>query len=250
MNCTKCNYESLNLNAKFCIKCGSKLIQEKHFCSNCGNKISYKSNFCGNCGKKINYEYIENSDSKINNMYTKDKEEDTTKETKDNSNILIIEKKNNNGGDFVNMENNITQKNYLEILPNQSIVEKNNTNLLPVLKSDKNSLLPVIIKSKELALIEIKEDFNKLKKERSEIGLLKFAKNLAILLAKFVRFCFLTTASVIGFVGVAVLIIASTAIITKNIVNSYYGITPEPDTTYSIFKMKDDKINAQSPPKN
>ena len=46
------------------------------------------------------------------------------------------------------------------------------------------------------------------------------------------------------------LIIASTAIITKNIVNSYYGITPEPDTTYSIFKMKDDKINSQSPPKN
>lgn len=93
MKCTKCNYESLNLNAKFCIKCGSRLIQEKHFCSNCGNKISHKSNFCGNCGKKINYEYIENSDSKNNNMYTKDKEEDTTKETKDNSNILIIEKK-------------------------------------------------------------------------------------------------------------------------------------------------------------
>ena len=84
MKCTKCNYESLNLNAKFCKKCGSKLVREKHFCSNCGNKISYKSNFCGNCGKKINYEYIENSDSTNNKMYTKDKEEDNRKETKDN----------------------------------------------------------------------------------------------------------------------------------------------------------------------
>lgn len=31
MKCTKCNYESLNLNAKFCKKCGSKLVREKHF---------------------------------------------------------------------------------------------------------------------------------------------------------------------------------------------------------------------------
>lgn len=244
MKCTKNNKESLNLNAKYCFKCRNKSKNKKHFCNKCGRIILYEAKYCCKCSKKLNYKYNRYGDSK-SNVHTKDNKEELKKKTKD-----IIIKKGNNGGDFVNMENNITQKNYLEILPNQSIVEKNNTNLLPVLKSDKNSLLPVIIKSKELALIEIKEDFNKLKKERSEIGLLKFAKNLAILLAKFVRFCFLTTASVIGFVGVAVLIIASTAIITKNIVNSYYGITPEPDTTYSIFKMKDDKINAQSPPKN
>lgn len=146
------------------------------------------------------------------------------------------------------MENNIVQKNYLEVLPNQNIVTKEETNLLPAIKNDRNLLLPVIIEKKELALIEIKEDYNKLKEHKTFLGILKFIKKVIIILAKFVRFCFLAITSVIGFVGVAILIVASTAIITKNIVNSYYGITPEEDTTYSIFQMKDDKINSQSPP--
>ena len=231
MKCTKCNYESLNLNAKFCKKCGSKLVREKHFCSNCGNKISYKSNFCGNCGKKINYEYIENSDSTNNKMYTKDKEEDNRKETKDN---IYKEEKNSNGGEFANMESNITQKNCLEILPNKNIIENKKENLLPVIRHDKNLLL----------------EYQKLKEHKTATALLKFAKTVVLTLAKFTRFCFLSVASVIGFIGVAILIIASTAIITKNIVNSYYGITPEKDTTYSIFKIKDDKITSQSPPNN
>ena len=247
MKCTKCNYESLNLNAKFCKKCGSKLVREKHFCSNCGNKISYKSNFCGNCGKKINYEYIENSDSTNNKMYTKDKEEDNQKETKEN---IYKEEKNSNGGEFANMESNITQKNCLEILPNKNIIENKKENLLPVIRHDKNLLLPVIIEKKELALIEIKQEYQKLKEHKTATALLKFAKTVVLTLAKFTRFCFLSVASVIGFIGVAILIIASTAIITKNIVNSYYGITPEKDTTYSIFKIKDDKITSQSPPNN
>ena len=111
-------------------------------------------------------------------------------------------------------------------------------------------MLPVIIQKKELALIEIKEEYKKLKEHKTALAMLKFVKAVVVTLAKFTRFCFLTIASVIGFIGVAILVIASTAIITKNIVNSYYGITPEPDTTYSIFKMKDDKLNAQSPPKD
>ena len=116
----------------------------------------------------------------------------------------------------------------------------------------KNSrlLLPVIIEKKELALIEIKQEYQKLKEHKTATALLKFAKTVVLTLAKFTRFCFLSVASVIGFIGVAILIIASTAIITKNIVNSYYGITPEKDTTYSIFKIKDDKITSQSPPNN
>ena len=73
MKCTKCNYESLNLNAKFCKKCGSKLVREKNFCSNCGNKISYKSNFCGNCGKNYFYMifYLDRKSTRLNSSHVK-----------------------------------------------------------------------------------------------------------------------------------------------------------------------------------
>lgn len=244
MKCTKNNKESLNLNAKYCFKCRNKPKNKKHFCNKCGRIILYEAKYCCKCSKKLNYKYNRYGDSK-SNVHTKDNKEELKKKTKD-----IIIKKDNNGGDFVNMENNITQKNYLEILPNQNIIENKKENLLPVIRHDKSLLLPVIIEKKELALIEIKQEYQKLKEHKTALALLNFAKAVILTLAKFTRFCFLTIASIIGFVGVAVLIIASTAIITKNIVNSYYGITPEPDTTYSIFKMKDDKINAQSPPKN
>lgn len=244
MKCTKNNKESLDLNAKYCFKCRNKSKNKKHFCNKCGRIILYEAKYCCKCSKKLNYKYNRYGDSK-SNVHTKDNKEELKKKTKD-----IIIKKGNNGGDFVNMENNITQKNYLEILPNQNIIENKKENLLPVIRHDKSLLLPVIIEKKELALIEIKQEYQKLKEHKTALALLNFAKAVILTLAKFTRFCFLTIASIIGFVGVAVLIIASTAIITKNIVNSYYGITPEPDTTYSIFKMKDDKINAQSPPKN
>ena len=244
MKCTKNNKESLNLNAKYCFKCRNKSKNKKHFCNKCGRIILYEAKYCCKCSKKLNYKYNRYGDSK-SNVHTKDNKEELKKKTKD-----IIIKEDNNGGDFVNMENNITQKNYLEILPNQNIIENKKENLLPVIRHDKSLLLPVIIEKKELALIEIKQEYQKLKEHKTALALLNFAKAVILTLAKFTRICFLTIASIIGFVGVAVLIIASTAIITKNIVNSYYGITPEPDTTYSIFKMKDDKINAQSPPKN
>lgn len=144
------------------------------------------------------------------------------------------------------MENNIVQKNYLEVLPSQNVATKEEKNLLPILKSDKNLLLPVIIEKRELALVEIKENYNKLKTHKTLLGVLRFLIKVVTILAKFIRFCFIAITSVIGFVGVAILIISSTAIITKNVVNSYYGITPEKDTTYSIFKMKDEKINVQN----
>lgn len=144
------------------------------------------------------------------------------------------------------MENNIVKENYLEVLPSQDVIKNKKTNLLPVVKSDNNLLLPVIIKNKELALIEIKKEYSNLKEHKTALGLLKFIKSVTKILAKSVRFCFVASASVIGFIGVSILIVMSTAIITKNIVNSYCGTTPQSDTTYSIFQMKDDYINKNS----
>lgn len=230
MKCKFCNYESLNLNAKFCSHCGNRMIYENCFCNNCGNKIIYKVNFCSKCGNKINYNYIDNDSKK-----SKITKEEVNKKIKEQNKV----EQSNNGGDLVNMENNIVKESYLEILPNQGIIENKNAHILPTIKENSNLLLPVIIQKKELGLLEIKNEFNNLKEHKTSI-ILKIAKILAKTLAKFVRLCFIATASVIGFVGVSVLIVMSTAIITKNIVNSYYGTTSQDDTTYSIFQMKDD----------
>ena len=132
------------------------------------------------------------------------------------------------------MENNIIKGSYLEVLPEKEIIKSNNSNILPIIKADNNLLLPVIMPKKEMGLIEIKKNFNILKKHKN------ITKILLKAIAKFIRFCFMAIASIVGFIGVSVLIIMSTAIITKNIVNSYYGTTPQEDTTYSIFKMKND----------
>ncbi|MBO5349624.1 MAG: hypothetical protein J6A89_07405 [Clostridia bacterium] len=138
------------------------------------------------------------------------------------------------------MENNIIKENYLEVLPSQEIIKNEELNILPIIKQDPSLLLPVIIQKKELALIEIKNEISNIKGHKIIIGILKIIKILAIALAKFIRFCFIASASIVGFVGVSALVVMSTAIITKNIVNSQYGSTPQKDTTYSIFQMKDD----------
>lgn len=39
MRCIVCNNESLNLNAKFCSKCGNKLVYENYFCKHRGKKL-------------------------------------------------------------------------------------------------------------------------------------------------------------------------------------------------------------------
>lgn len=232
MRCAICNNESLSLNAKYCSKCGNKLLYKNYFCKNCGKKITYKVNFCSECGQKIDFFNNINNDSYIINICTQEENKGETKEQREK-----IE--NNNRRDCVNMENNIVKESYLEVLPNQEMMKSTKTEVLPALASDRNLLLPVIIPKKELALVEIKKELNNLKEHKTIIGLLKFTKNVAKILAKLVRFCFIASAGVVGFLGVSALIVMSTAIITKNIVNSYYGSTPQEDTTYSIFRMKE-----------
>lgn len=137
------------------------------------------------------------------------------------------------------MENNVIKENYLEVLPSQEIITKKEVNTLPIVK-DTSSLLPVIVQQRELALIEIKKEFYKIRKHHSLKGILKFIKNVTKLLLKLVRLCILSSIKIIGFVAVSAIVVITTAIITKNIINSYYGVEPQEDITYSIFNMKDD----------
>ena len=228
MKCIVCNNESLNLNAKFCTKCGNRLIYRDYFCKKCGKKILKKANFCTNCGIKLDNIFI-NNDSEIK----KCTQDEIKEETKDN----VIK---NNKEEIVSMGNNIIKENCLEIIPNKEVEIDKKENVLPESKVNNNMLLPVIVKNRELALIEIKNEVAVLKENKTFTGLLKFIKATVKILAKLVRGLFMASAGIIGFVGVSIIVVIATAIITKNIVNSYCGTSTEVDSTYSIFKMKDD----------
>ena len=47
--CPKCGKIN-DLNAKFCIDCGTKLFSEKRYCPECGKEVSDDAKFCMNCG--------------------------------------------------------------------------------------------------------------------------------------------------------------------------------------------------------
>ncbi|MBP3708624.1 MAG: hypothetical protein J6J36_08545 [Clostridia bacterium] len=145
------------------------------------------------------------------------------------------------------MENNTLKENYLEVIPQKSMVFEKEKNNLPVLKDCRN-LLPVIIKKKELALITIDKELDTIKQNRivaaiklGIVGLAKLLKFVTMSFVKLIRWSILVSTRCISFIVVSALVLLSTTIITKNIVNSYYGSDlKEDDTSFSIFNVKDD----------
>lgn len=141
------------------------------------------------------------------------------------------------------MENNIIKKNQLEVLPKNEIATIVEFNNLPMAK-DKKDLLPAIIRKDALALIEIKKEFYDVRKKKSIYGLAWFLKKVAVLCAKLIRLLFLGTARLACFAVFSVIVILSTTIITRNVVNSVNGIrvTEAEDNTkgFSIYSVKDD----------
>lgn len=153
------------------------------------------------------------------------------------------------------MENNTLKENYLEIIQQESMALEKERNNLPVLK-DCKELLPVIIEKKELALITINKELKTIKQNRifvaimnSLTGLMKLLKFGVMSFAKLIRWSVLASTRLISFVVVSALVILSTTIITKNIVNSYYGTELKNDeTSFSVFKVKDDAEAASAKP--
>lgn len=155
------------------------------------------------------------------------------------------------------MENNTLKENYLEVIPQKSMVLEKEKNNLPVLK-DCRELLPVIIEKKELALITINKELDTIKQNKivaaimaGVVGLMKLLKLTTMSFVKLIRWSILASTRLISFVVVCALILLSTTIITKNIVNSYYGTDLKNDeTSFSIFNIKDDiKATSAKPAK-
>ncbi len=138
------------------------------------------------------------------------------------------------------MENNVVKGNCIEIVQDQNVVTEFEENKLPVIVNKAN-LLPVVIIEKELALKGIKEKNNINK--RSNVGnvIWNFIKKALFLFAKLIRLCVIAIAKTVGFIVISAIIIISTTIITKNIINFYCNKdkTTTDHSSYSIFNVKD-----------
>lgn len=138
------------------------------------------------------------------------------------------------------MENNVVKGNCIEIVQDQNVVTEFEENKLPVIVNKAN-LLPVVIIEKELALKGIKEKNNINK--RSNVGnvIWNFIKKALFLFAKLIRLCVIAIAKMIGFIIISAIIVISTTIITKNIINFYCNKdkTTTDHSSYSIFNVKD-----------
>lgn len=153
------------------------------------------------------------------------------------------------------MENNIIKENQLEVLPKSEINNIIVVNELPVLSKCRSDLLPIVISQKALALLEIKEEYYKVKKLRHIYGIVWFLKNVLVLFGKLVRYIFLASTRIISFALFSAVVILSTTIITSNVVNMIYGIkdTSQNNTEYSIYNVKDDaqaRANAEAKEQN
>ena len=138
------------------------------------------------------------------------------------------------------MENNVVKGNCIEIVQDQNVVTEFEKNKLPVIVNKAN-LLPVVIIEKELALKGIKEKNNINK--RSNVGsvIWNFIKKALFLFAKLIRLCVIAIAKTVGFIVISAIIIISTTIITKNIINFYCNKdkATTDHSSYSIFNVKD-----------
>lgn len=139
------------------------------------------------------------------------------------------------------MESNVIKENQLEILQKSKAVTVVEENKLPILKNREN-MLPAIVKQRELSLIELKREFYKIKQQHSLVGVLICLKKVLILFAKIIRGTVLASSRMIGLIMFSAIVILSTTIVTKNVVNAFYGVkATQGDTVYSIYSIKDDE---------
>lgn len=136
------------------------------------------------------------------------------------------------------MENNVVKENFLEIIKSREITKTAEPNVLPMVIEDKSTLLPIIIP--DISITEVKREYNTLKENKTLSSLMRFIKCLIKFLAKTVRFFYISMSNIVILACMAVIIVTSIAIVTKNVVNSYYNIEQPEDYTYSIFEMKEE----------
>lgn len=129
------------------------------------------------------------------------------------------------------MDNNIIKDNCIEIIPSKEIAINNKIQTVSLNKE----LLPIIVNPQQLALPILEKDFSKISKKRKiKRYILKFIQaiykrltklgcivaKVVSLMAKVINWSFLTSAKFVCLIAMSAIVIISTTILTKNIVNA------------------------------
>lgn len=136
------------------------------------------------------------------------------------------------------MENNVVKSNCLEVLDNNDVITMQKTEALPVVVEDRRMLLPVLIPKDDDVAIAIQNLRSCCIENPDSETLKKIIKATVKVIATLTRALVVSCSSAAVFIGTSAIIVASVAIITKNMINLNYDVEPDDGTTYNIFGEK------------
>lgn len=139
------------------------------------------------------------------------------------------------------MENNIIKDNYLSVIDNKGVIATAQSDIIPIINRDNKLLLPVIVPVRELSLVEVTRELNDYKLNKTLENLAKLTKAILRFIVKLAKAIALISTNIAIFICTSIIIVSSVAVITKNIVNSFYDAkVVERLEDYSVYEMKGD----------
>lgn len=139
------------------------------------------------------------------------------------------------------MENNIVKDNYLNVINGRDIVTTTQSDIMPIINTDNRLLLPVIVPVRELSLVEVTRELHDYRLNKTMENLAKLTKALMRFLIKLAKVLLVASTNIAIFVCTSIIIVSSVAVITKNIVNSFYDTkTVQRLDDYSIYEIKEE----------
>ena len=139
------------------------------------------------------------------------------------------------------MENNIIKDNYLSVVDNKGVIATAQSDIIPIINRDNRMLLPVIVPVRELSLVEVTRELNDYRLNKTLENLAKLTKALLRFMVKLAKAIALISTNIAIFICTSIIIVSSVAVITKNIVNSFYDAkVVERIKDYSVFEIKEE----------
>lgn len=139
------------------------------------------------------------------------------------------------------MENNIIKDNYLSVIDNKGVIATAQSDIIPIINRDNRMLLPVIVPVRELSLVEVTRELNDYRLNKTLENLAKLTKALLRFMVKLAKAIALISTNIAIFICTSIIIVSSVAVITKNIVNSFYDAkVVERIKDYSVFEIKEE----------
>lgn len=139
------------------------------------------------------------------------------------------------------MENKIVTDNYLNVINGRDIVTTTQSDIVPIINTDNRLLLPVIVPVRELSLVEVTRGLHDYRLNKTMENLAKLTKALMRFMIKLAKVLLVAATNIAIFVCTSIIIVSSVAVITKNIVNSFYDTKAvQRLDDYSIYEIKEE----------